>query len=477
MSSTITHLPPLFSWLGMLVLSVLVIGAASIQVCRAQGSEVLDDPVAIFNQAQDAHEKGDLAGAIKLYEKALKIMPEFPEAEYQRGIALLVLKNTDEAEKAFRRAVEIKPDWTLAMTSLGSLLVQKGKMAEAEPILKKVVEIEPQNSQALIALSDLRRKAGSSPEALQQILASMTTLTAKANPTASLWSARADIEIALGKAKDAKTSVAQALTIDPKYRFAHFQAASLALADGDIVRAKQAATTIQTLSPETDSLNLLRANIAASEGDLEEAVKFLDAIKIPGTEASDFRNKINAARTTNPAELEKLLTINAKDPVVLGKLCSLLRKDDPAKAIEYCRRAAEAEPTNMNHAVGYGAALVQAKQYDGAVNIFRKIVEIVPENWTAHANLATALFQLKRLPEAKVEYEWLTSKQPLSPTAFFFLAIVHDQLDEYMDAMANYQQYLKLADPVQNKLDIDKVNLRLPSLQRQIKEGKGKKNE
>ena len=107
----------------------------------------------------------------------------------------------------------------------------------------------------------------------------------------------------------------------------------------------------------------------------------------------------------------------------------------------------------------------------------RKIVEIVPENWTAHANLATALFQLKRYPEAKTEFEWLTAKQPKSPAAYYFLAIAHDQLGEYLDAMANYQQYLRLADPVQNKVDIDKINLRIPSLQRDIKAGKGKKND
>ena len=31
-----------------------------------------DDPVAIFNQGQDAHEKGDLTSAIELYRKALR---------------------------------------------------------------------------------------------------------------------------------------------------------------------------------------------------------------------------------------------------------------------------------------------------------------------------------------------------------------------------------------------------------------------
>ncbi len=40
--------------------------------------------------------------------------------------------------------------------------------------------------------------------------------------------------------------------------------------------------------------------------------------------------------------------------------------------------------------------------------------------------------------------------------------------------MANYQQFLKIADPNDNKLEIEKVNLRLPTLEKLIKK-KGKK--
>src|SRR6187551_2793247 len=45
-----------------------------------------DDAVAVFNQAQDLHEKGDLTGAVKLYGRALEIEPQFPEAEYQSAV-------------------------------------------------------------------------------------------------------------------------------------------------------------------------------------------------------------------------------------------------------------------------------------------------------------------------------------------------------------------------------------------------------
>lgn len=457
-------------------LLLLIIGVLSISAVSAQDGDDTDDAVAIFNEAQALHEKGKLAEAIVLYEKAIEALPEFPEAEYQRASALQSLGKNDEAEKGFRRAVDLKPDWTLAMTSLGSLLVKKGEMAEAEKLLKKVVEMEPQNASALISLADLRRRTKSSPASLKELLAAMTSLTSKMNPSASLWSARADIEIALGDTAAAKTSVTRSLAIDPKYRFALLQAATLAIGDGDIDRAKQIAARLEELKEVPDSINYLKANIAASQGNFEEALKFLNSIKTPGTDAADLRAVINASQVTSPADLEKLLANDANNVQLLGRLCNAFRKDDPQKALEYCRRANAIEPTNASHAVGYGAALVQAKQYDAAVNLLRKILAQVPDNRTAHANLATALFQLDRYAEAKPEYEWLTAKEPTLAGPYYFLGIVHDHLMEYMDAMANYQAYLRLADPVANKLDIDKINLRLPQLQKLIKEGKGKKN-
>jgi tetratricopeptide (TPR) repeat protein len=144
----------------------------------------------------------------------------------------------------------------------------------------------------------------------------------------------------------------------------------------------------------------------------------------------------------------------------------LLRRDSPLKAAEYCRRASEAEPSNVTHVVGYAAALVQAKRFDTAVGVLRKVIAIAPDNSTAHANLATALFELKRYVEAREQYEWLAVKQPNLAAAYYFLAICYDRLGKNLDAMANYQQYLRLADPEKNKLDIDKVNLRLSQMQK-----------
>ena len=46
------------------------------------------DPVRLFERGQSAHARGELERAIGFYEQALKVRPEFPEAEFQRGNAL-----------------------------------------------------------------------------------------------------------------------------------------------------------------------------------------------------------------------------------------------------------------------------------------------------------------------------------------------------------------------------------------------------
>ena len=93
------------------------------------------DAVKLFNQAQDAHEKGDLQTALKFYDEALRASPEFPEAEYQRGTIFISLGRLTEAEKAFRRAIALKDDWALPRTNLGLILVSTNRFAEAEKVL------------------------------------------------------------------------------------------------------------------------------------------------------------------------------------------------------------------------------------------------------------------------------------------------------------------------------------------------------
>jgi tetratricopeptide (TPR) repeat protein len=452
---------------------------ASVLPAFAQDEQESDDPLAIFNKGQDAHEKGDLETALKFYDEALKLLPEFPEAQYQRGNAFIQMGKADEAEKAFRRALEIRDDWTLAMAQLGALLVKKNQFAEAEKLLTKAVELDEQNFPAFDALTELRIKTKAAPEVLKQLLGKIQVLTGKAKPTASIWASRAALERALGERQAAKESVKNSLSIDAKNITALNEKIEIAISEGDFTSALADAKTIVQLSKSSANANLTLARVYAASGNMPEAAKILDSLNQNDPTVIEFKKILSAKETESIENLEKILENEPKNVLILERLCTRARTENPQKALDYCRRASELEPDNVNHAVGFGAALVQAKRFPEAANLLLKLKEIAPDNYTARANLAAALFQLKRYAEAKTEYTWLTEKQPELSIGYYFLAIAHDNLGEYMDAMANYQQFLRLADPKVNQLEIDKVNLRLPSLQKLVKQqekkGKGKK--
>lgn len=431
------------------------------------------DPVALFNQGQDAHEKGDLAKAIALYEEAIKIAPEFPEAEYQRGTALQSLGKDAEAEKAFRRAIGLRENWNLPMVNLGEVLVRSNKFAEAETVLNKAISLDPNYPQSYLALTELRLKTKASPEVLKSLLVKLQDISVK-NSNASIWAARGAIERNLGDKASAKSSINRALSVDPENNFALSESAELALSENNFSEAQNTAVRLIKASPNFPSYKLLLARVYAASGNPDESLKILQTLDENAPDVLSLRNSITTASTKDVSVLEKQLADNPQNAALLGRLCNLTRKI-PAKALDYCRRASIAEPNNVGHAVGFGAALVQAKQYPEAINLFRKLLQIDPENFAIHSNLALALFESNNFSEAKPEYEWIIKSNPNLAVAYYFLAISHDNLREYEDAMSNYRKFLAAADPNQNQLEIDKVNLRLPSLERQIKQGSGVK--
>jgi tetratricopeptide (TPR) repeat protein len=455
---------------------VLSLAAASFAQDEDEKASPSAEAIELFQKGQDAHEKGQYATALELYEKAIALISEFPEAEYQRASALISLGRSNEAEKAFRRAVELRPEWTLALANLGSLLVGKREYVEAEKFLLKAISLDDQNTLAYSALTELRLQTNAKPDDLKDLLTRLTVLTERAKPTAAAWAARSALETALGDKVSARRSLDRALGLDPNNQFALTSKAGFALDEGDTKGADVIIRALESRYPSEPRVKILRARFLYASGKAEAAISGLESIENPPAEVVELRDRIKVSLNENPPALEQQLEKNPADAYILGRLCSLYRASNPAKALAMCRRASEAEPGNVNHAIGFAAALVQAKMYVEAVELLRRIVPLSPENVTVRANLATALFQLKRYPEAKAEYQWITEKEPDSPAAYYFLGITHDQLAEYLDAMANYQLFLRHADPEKNKVEIEKVNLRLPVLQKQIKEKKGKKS-
>jgi len=464
---------------------VLAIALACVSPAVGQTDEYGDiagDPIKLFERGQDAHAKGDYKLALEFYEEAIKLRPEFPEAEFQRGQALLPLNRREEAEQAFRRAIELKPNWVLPYSKLGFLLSRIMKrQGEAESLLRKALELEPKNFEALFELAVLRQTAGDLKEAVA--LFKLATTTKEAG--LSTWDALGATQFGAGDALGAIASFTHALTLQPGNDGPLMRRAAAYLAVGDNQRALgdlRALHLPERPTPQDTHHIIEVARLYLQADSKKDALRLLDMIDDSvknHPEVVAFRFQVDpssASASEAAAALEKLLAEDPNNATLLAQLGAVYRTTNPVRAVLFYQRAAELESDNLDYATGYAAALVQARRFSEATEILRRIITARPDHYVAHANLATALYEQKRFREALSEYEWLARAKPELAVTYFFIATAHDFLGEYIAALGAYQKFLTLANAQRNQLEIEKVNLRLPVLRNQIKRGEGVKN-
>ena len=444
--------------------------------------EAEDDSVQLFQQGQDAHEAGDLKRALEFYERALKVRPDFPEAEYQRANAYVAMERLPDAANSFRRAIELQQEWSLPYLALGKLLIRTEQFGEAEKVLNRALELDANNAIALVALTDLHFRMKAPRDKLQQLLENVKRVIANGQMNAALWTARGSLERALGQKAEALQSFDRALMLDRQAIAALMERAELRSDAKNYEGALADALEAQRASRSSLSSSLLVARIYAQSGKTDDALRTLDGLneeskRLP--EVMALRNSLTKDCASLTAEErtaeEELLKQEPRNAVLLECLGAAVRVTDPVRSLELYRQAVEIEPTNIRYATGYAAALVQARRFAEAAIILRRILEIQPTNFAARTNLATALYELKQFPEALTEFKSLLQTKPDLIVAYYFIATAHDFLGEYREALAAYETFLTRADASRNQLEIEKVNLRLPLLRNQVKRGEGVK--
>ena len=463
----------------------LILGLTAIGTAQTEDTfgDTGADPIKLFERGQNAHGRGDLPKALELYEEAIKVRPEFPEAEFQRANVLLALNRKADAERGFKRTIELRKDWALPYAALGTLLISLKRDSEAESFLRQALKLDAANNLALRILADLRLRAGDAKEAAT--LARRATENEEAST--ALWLLRALAERAAGEHANALVSLNHIIQVDPLHPAALIERAEIYIKDGkndlglaDLAKAEPLIRGDQSFASRIAAAYDIAGKsddaqrVAKSAGILKEAPGSTDGIKVVGTPEEIAAANSEDHETARKA-LEQLLTKNPGNAMLLARLGNAYRTTDPARSLDYYRQAVEIDPRNADYATGYSSALVQARRFADAVIVLRRVLAVAPENYAAHANLATALYALKQYNAALSEYQWLLKTKPDLTVAYYFIATSHDFLGEYEQALAAYEAFVARADPKSNQLEIEKVKLRLPTLRRQIKLGEGVK--
>ncbi len=110
-------------------------------------------------------QKGDIAGAYGLFERARALTPNYSLIEINLGIASGALARNDEAERHFRRAIALAPGDAQSYSFYGNWLGSRGQLPEALAALDRSIALNPADPAPRESLAQVRaRQAPASPE-------------------------------------------------------------------------------------------------------------------------------------------------------------------------------------------------------------------------------------------------------------------------------------------------------------------------
>jgi tetratricopeptide (TPR) repeat protein len=448
---------------------------------------------ALFESGQQAHQTGDLAKAVELYTAALKLDPELWQAEYQRGVAWVSINQLIKAKDSMNRVLELLkqyPDssdvrqiFSRVQITLGQIASTENNVAEAEGAFRRALELNPRASRAHTGLAELLLKLDKANEAIAEARAAI----ADGDDSSAAYSLLGESLSRNGAYDDAALNFTESLKRDPKNAFTLRQRAecliakkrlseavedlrsSLAIDPLNQTRLRLASVYIQT-KQYGDAIGIYQEILKADSSNLE-ARTALASVMIESGKGGDAI-----------AQLEALIKSDPNRADVHAQLAELYLPTQPEKALEQYSLAAKLETGQPGHQIGKASALVKLRRFDEAVAILNQVLTQNPKDdiaYFAHSNLAVALFELDDFQNAArefirlLEYQRNRGDQKRAGITLYFLGICLDKLGDLEQALKAYQQFLAIASS-DNQLEIDKVKLRLPSIQRQIKEGKGK---
>jgi len=454
---------------------IFIVGPVRAQSDASSVVEAKQQAAGLFEQGQSAQEKGNLNTAIRLYTRAVSSDPSLYQAYYQRAVSLLGLEQTDAAQSDLRKTIQIEPGFARAHRVLGLLLLDRGNTDEARTELGRAVELDPKLKGVRVFYASSLIKSGNPTAAIEQVHVAIDQGEVDAVAYAVLGVA----EERAGKKAEAMADYSKAIAMDPGQVAAREGRARLYHLNGELTKAIEDYAEAYRITPSLDTalklaglylasgqnqaaIGIYRDLVSERPDDLNLHVDLLRLMAENG-QADEARRQLTALVGAQPRNAHLLMLAG-----------DILAKDDPTTAAGYYRTACEVDSTNIEALVRLGAALVRSRQFEESVPLLQKALGVDPESFQAHSNLATALFELKQYPQAAPQFLWLVNKKPGLAIAYYFLAISVDKLSDCPDALRSYQEFVKLADPVANKSEVDDARIRISLLENAVKHGKCK---
>jgi Flp pilus assembly protein TadD len=350
-----------------IIIALLVAGAG---LAAQSPSGESDQEFARGVQLQQA---GDLAGASRAYEAALKLSPRRIDALSNLGLAYGGLHQYGRAIQSFERALTIDPGQPTVLFNLGLTYLQAGQNEDARRRLAELVKLQAGNFLARHYLGVSLLKLGRMQDGVAELESVVTahpedleaayTLASAYITDKQLEKARSVIDSVIGRHETAE---------------AHLIAGSYYMAAQDFRQAVVELRRAQELNPALPELGASLGGAYAMTGSQDMAMQLFEA----------YHQK-------NPNDFDTL--------AFLGWL--YLESDRVDDAERMLNKAHQVRPRDLE-VIFQLARVARARQhFDEAAKLLEQVVAAKPNHTRAHVLLAQTYFHLKRTADGNRERE------------------------------------------------------------------------
>ena len=334
------------------------------------------------------------------------LYPHTPEVKYETAVAHVMLGSVDEALKRLDEALRVNPGYPPAMLLRAELKLRGGSVAEAMIGLLPYVKAYPDNFRARMDLAQAYTSLGQ----LDQALGLYREMAAQA-PEQPEFPARIGFLLARqGKLDEARASYEAALKVSPLHLNAAEQLIDLDLQKKDFAAAGQRVAAQLALHTNSAAAMMLDAKLAMAKGDIPRAKTILKEVTKKAPDASQLY-------------------------VLLAQIYS--GSGDSAAALAEYKKAVDANPKDVSAQLQLGMAYDGGGDFANARKHYEAVVKLNPRVAPAWNNLAYLLSEkFNELDGAAAAAAKARELQPNDPETADTVGWVHFRKREFPQALA-----------------------------------------
>jgi tetratricopeptide (TPR) repeat protein len=328
-----------------------------------QNAHVLTQMAGIFASA------GQGERAVALLDKAIAQEPDVGDPYFAKGLLLLNLKRTGEAEQSMRAGLVRSPDSAVGQYHLGRVLLESGKAEEAATSFERAMAVNPSFEPAYMALT-------------------------------SIYESRQEKERAIAVLKKYLNGV------NPQNRDIRHHLIRLYVESKDYKGAMAELDALLEEDPSDLDAQLRMALLYGEQKEYAKAIERLTLILKSRPAELKVRDYLGymyeESKETKKAIETYLFNIQLEPTFYEGHLhvgVLYYRLKQFPEAIEHLGRAVSLNPKQPEAYIVLGLAYLQEEQFANSVEVFEDGIRHNPKSADLHFNLGTAYDKLNRFDE------------------------------------------------------------------------------